>query len=279
MLEPANENSVESNCRKFVKYIVLFFVVGVTIYVLYDQFYIINKKMKSKSDTKCVKCDSYDHGTDTCPNFDPTIDYSMDDPCKDTQRKFFGDSTYKTTPDLTFGDQTDEDMYFTDLDYTPRNPMKNTKTYNKNSRSDSQSIRDIDDGVIDTFRPIGAIDCDGALGSEKINKYRENRYDNDQDNNVDAVERVNEFRKSDSRDHLGKPIMQIYDQMAGNKCYIKAERDKTGHSEYYLSDGAKHQKSFKRDNWAYKDESPINGGSLGGQLYPEDPESSTYMAL
>jgi hypothetical protein len=37
--------------------------------------------------------------------------------------------------------------------------------------------------------------------------------------------------------------------------------------------------SFTSDNWAYHDESPINGGSLGGRLRPFDPDSSTNIAI
>jgi hypothetical protein len=230
----------------------------------------------------CSMCNSNNHKLNDCPEFDPTVDYSPNDKaCKNKHYIFFG------TDKSVFGnegiDRPDEDYFFDELPNEPRNPIKNVNSYNKNNTSTEQNIRDLNDGLLDTFSPYSKEQpsyVDDYNGSEKISKYANSRrYNNEEENDTDVVERVNEFKKSDSKELVGKPIMQIYDKMASNKCFVKAQPDQISHSGYYVSGGSNKTKSFMRDNWKYCNESPINGGSLGGTLYPSDPDSSQNMII
>ena len=275
---------INSNKKEIVKYIVLFVAFVVVVCVLYDMYrttktQIQNTKTTDDNDNdeleSCTSCNSKKHTTDTCPQFDPTRYYHPSEKaCRNKQFNFMHFDY--TNDDTNKEEQPDEDYFFEELENQPRNPIKNVNSYTKNNKSSEQSIRDLNDGMFDLYKPVGAVDCEG---SEKINKYLENRYDEDVENNVELVQRMNEFRKTDSRELVGKPIMAIYDKLSANKCYVKATPDTMGRDGYYISEGNNRTKSFMRDNWAYQNESPINGGSLGGTLYPTDPDSNDHTTI
>jgi hypothetical protein len=262
-----------------VKYIVIvaaLLAIGCVVYGW--NFKTVETTISNALDKSCSKCESDKHTVDDCPMFDPTIDYSpYNKACKEKQRKFFKTEKYRGTPEFTFADQSDEETFFEELESHPRNPMRNPKAHGRTERNRCSMFRDVDDGMLDIHKPIGAIDCaDGATtpGAEQIGKYINTGRNYDES---DAVERINDYRRADARDLAGKPIMQIYDELAGNKCYIKPMKDSLKEREgHYTTEGNKTNKTFKRDNWAYEKESSLNGGTLGGSLYPSDPEASDY---
>lgn len=165
-------------------------------------------------------------------------------------------------------------------DSNNRNRIRNPKTAHRYDDSgfiknkNSVGVRDLDDKMPTLkFSPMVNTECnyfgENDMYTKSILQF----------NDLDNVDRINEFRNTNQKQFVGETVSDIFDKLNGND--LKVPVDLLSKEGTSFSSAGRGFKTIDIDRWHYPRENSINGGKLYGfsGLKGSDPDLLNYAAL